>query len=72
MNRYRLRHKATGEVVELSAMSEYGALSQVGWRMTDTYLLYLGSLSIMATPKWYVRPMAAISNAPNGENGAKT
>lgn len=56
MNRYRLRHKTTGEVVELSSHSEMGACHAVHWKKENTWIILLGKKSILNRPRFYVRP----------------
>lgn len=56
MTRYRIRHKLTGQTVEVSANNSYSACRRLGWDTHDCYVLGLGMKSILLSPKWFVRP----------------
>jgi len=54
--RYRIKHRPTGAVAEVSATTAGQACRMLGWMIGDCYVLELGSKPKLYKPKWYVRP----------------
>ncbi len=52
--RYRLQHKHSGQVVELSAFDLDTACYMVRWKIKDVYWINLGAMRTLKEPK-YVR-----------------
>lgn len=51
MKRWRLMHKHTGEVVEMSGMTLHFVCHCMGWQEEDVYWVELGSKYVLLEPR---------------------